>query len=89
MGAEKLSISLEADLVTGVRAAAAAEGVTISNWLADAAEVKVRRYALRAALAEWDAEFGVLDPAEAARLLADARRRSRVFLDGVELIRPE
>lgn len=57
----------------------------LADWLADAAEVKVRQYALRAAPA--DAEVGPLDSAEFADLLADARRRSRVFRDGVELTR--
>lgn len=80
MAMEKLSISVDAELVATVRAAAEEQGVSISSWLAGAAEAEVRRRRLRSALDEVAAEDGALDEQESARLIAAARARSQVVL---------
>jgi hypothetical protein len=78
MSTEKLSISLDAELATAVREAAAEEGVSVSNWLSQAAEAKARRRRLRVALDEFAAENGALSDADIDRIVADARTRSVV-----------
>jgi hypothetical protein len=80
MGAEKLSISLDSDLAAAVRAAAGEQGVSVSTWLADAAQAQVRQRRLRAALDVLTSEEGELDPAEIDRLIAHARGTSRVVI---------
>lgn len=80
MGAEKLSISLDSDLAASVRAAASEQGVSVSTWLADAAQAQVRQRRLREALAVLASEQGELDPVEIDRLITDARRTSRVVI---------
>lgn len=77
MSVEKLSISLEADLATSVREAATEQGVSVSMWLAEAAQAQIRQRRLREALDALAAEEGELDPTEIDRLIADARRSSR------------
>ena len=78
MSAEKLSISLESDLAASVRAAASEQGVSVSTWLADAAQAQIRQRRLREALDALAEEEGELDPAEIDGLIARARRSSRV-----------
>lgn len=78
MSAQKLSISLDTDLADTVRAAAAEDGVSVSTWLATAADAKVRNYLLGTALDAWDEEFGPVDAVEAQRLVDEARSRSIV-----------
>ncbi len=77
MAAEKLSISFDGELADAVRAAAAADGTTVSNWLAEAAQDRVRQHYLRVALDTiWD-EVGRPDDAELQALVAQARKDSR------------
>ena len=76
MSVEKLSISLDANLAATVRAAAAEEGVSVSTWLARAAEAKARQRHLREALDEFAAEHGALTDADIDRLITDARTAS-------------
>lgn len=76
MPAEKLSISMETSLLAQIRKAAAAEGVTVSMWLAEAAAAKARQRALHEALDAFAQEHGRVAPEEAARLVEGARRRS-------------
>lgn len=83
MGAEKLSISLDSELAASVRAAASEQGVTVSSWLADAAQAQVRQRRLRDALDVLTSEEGELGPAEIDTLIADARRTSRMVI-GIE-----
>lgn len=78
MSAEKLSISLDSDLAATVRAAAAEQGVSVSTWLAGAAQAQVRQRRLRAALDSLAAEIGSLDAEEVDRLVAAARTNSTV-----------
>ncbi|MBA2471315.1 MAG: hypothetical protein H0V41_03380 [Pseudonocardiales bacterium] len=80
MGAEKLSISLDSDLAASVRAAASEQGVTVSTWLAEAAQARVRQQRLREALDVLASEEGELEAAEIDRVIADARRTSRMVV---------
>ncbi|MFP3900600.1 MAG: toxin-antitoxin system HicB family antitoxin [Acidimicrobiia bacterium] len=67
----KLSIILDPDLHERVVAAAAAEGVSVSAWMTEAARrALLVRDGLRA-VEEWEAEHGALSGDE----LAGARRR--------------
>jgi hypothetical protein len=76
VSAEKLSISLDAGLAATVRAAAAEEGVSVSTWLARAAEAKARQRHLREALDDFAAEHGALTDADIDRLIGEARAAS-------------
>jgi hypothetical protein len=78
MGAEKLSISLDSELLAAVRLAAADERVSVSTWLARAADARVRRVHLGAALHAFADEHGSLSEAEARELVEHARDRSVV-----------
>jgi hypothetical protein len=80
MGAEKLSISLDSDLVASVRAAASEQGVSVSTWLAEAAQAQVRQRRLREALDVLASEEGELEAVEIDRVIADARRTSRIVV---------
>jgi hypothetical protein len=75
-----LSISLDSDLAASVRAAASEQGVSVSTWLADAAQAQVRQRRLREALDGLASKQGELDPVEIDRLITDARRTSRVVI---------
>lgn len=67
----KLAITVDADVHAQVVTAAAAQGVSVSAWMTEAARrALVVRDGLRA-LADWEAEHGALTDAE----LAAARRR--------------
>jgi hypothetical protein len=83
MAAEKYSASMDNELLDQVRAAAAKQGVTVSAWLAHAADHQVRLEGLRELVAEWEAEHGVITGEEleafdrevvAARKTATARK---------------
>jgi len=78
MATEKLSVSFDPGLAATIRAAAAQEGVSVSMWLAGAAEAKARRRHLRDALDSFAAEHGELAEADIDRLIADARSGSTV-----------
>jgi hypothetical protein len=64
---DKMSISFDPELGDAVRAAAAETGKPLSSWLAEAAAAKLRAEALARFLDEWQAEHGVLTPAEIAQ----------------------
>lgn len=78
MSVEKLSISLDPELAEVIRAAAADEGVSVSTWLAGAADARARRRRLRDALDDFAAEQGALDENQIDRLITDAHERSSV-----------
>lgn len=62
---------MDSELATGIREAAEREADgNVSAWLAQAAARELRRSALRAALAEFEAENGPITEAE----MAEARR---------------
>ena len=71
MGMDKMSVSFEAELGGAVRAAAAAAGVPLSAWLAEAAARRLRAEALVGFLSTWEAEHGVLTAEELARAEAE------------------
>ena len=72
----KLAITVDPDVHRGVVAAAAAEGVSVSAWMTEAARrALIVRDGLRA-VAEWEAESGALTEAE----MTAARRRVRAAL---------
>lgn len=72
--------SLDSDLAASVRAAASEQGVTVSTWLAEAAQARVRQQRMRDALDVLASEEGELEAAEIDRLIADARRTSRMVV---------
>jgi hypothetical protein len=67
----KLAITVDADVHDRVLEAAAAEGVSVSAWMTKAARRALLVRDGLAAVAEWEAEHGVLTEAE----LAAARQR--------------
>ena len=70
---QKRSISLPADLADAIEHAAAAEGTTVSGWLADTAAHRLRLDAGRRGIADWERENGPLSPEELAEGLMRAR----------------
>jgi hypothetical protein len=72
VASEKLSVSFDPELAATIRAAAAEEGVSVSQWLAGAAEARARRRHLREALDAFAAEHGALTEDEIDRIIADA-----------------
>ena len=89
MAVRKLSISVPPEVEETIKAAAAAEGKTVSAWLAEAATEKARAAALHAAgraaarelIAEYEDEHGPLPIA--------SRERARQFLIEAGLIDDE
>ena len=66
MAVEKISVSFEPELGAAIRAAAASAGQSVSAWLAAAAQDRLRRGALAAAVAGWEHKFGALTEGEVA-----------------------
>lgn len=58
MAVEKLAISLPEHLAERVRKQAAAEGTSISAWIAEAVAQQLRHRSLRQLVADWEAEHG-------------------------------
>jgi hypothetical protein len=76
MTVARFAISLDAALAKRVRRAAGAE--PLSTWLADAAQRKLRAQGLLEAVAEWEAEHGLLSEAELSKQAAHRKKgRSR------------
>jgi len=73
---EKLSVSFDPDLAATVRAAAREGGVSVSTWLAAAAETKARGRHLREALDDFAAEHGPLTDSDIERIIGDTRSGS-------------
>jgi hypothetical protein len=61
-----MSISFAPELGDAVREAARREGVSLSAWVADAAQRKLRANSLRAFLDDWEAEHGAFTEEEIA-----------------------
>jgi hypothetical protein len=70
---QKRSISLPLDLATSIDEAAAAEGTTVSAWIAATAAHRLRLDAGRSGIAEWEREHGALTAEELGEGLALAR----------------
>jgi hypothetical protein len=75
---EKRSISLPPDLAAAIDRAAAAQGTTVSGWIADTAAHRLQLEAGRRGIAEWERDHGPLTPEE----LADGLARARAILGG-------
>lgn len=65
MTTARLAISVDADLAARIREAA--DGGTVSGWLADAAERKLRAQGLGEVVADWQAEHGAFTDVERRR----------------------
>lgn len=72
----KRSISLPPELAEGIGRAAAAEGTTVSGWIARTAAHRLRLEAGRHAIAAWEEDHGALTATE----LADALKQARALL---------
>jgi hypothetical protein len=72
----KKSISLPPELAEDIERAAAAEGTTVSGWIARTAAHRLRLDAGRHAIAAWEVDHGALTAAE----LADALKQARALL---------
>lgn len=76
----KMAITVDPDVHAGIVAAAAADGISVSAWMTEAAR---RALVIRdgiAAVAEWEAQHGVLTGEEldtARRRLTSRVRRTR------------
>lgn len=70
----KRSISLPPDLDDAIEHAAAADGTTVSAWLAETAAHRLKLDAGRGAIAAWEQEHGPLTADELAEGLDRARR---------------
>lgn len=60
----KLAITVDREVYDGVRAAAAAEGASVSAWMTAAARRALLVRDGLAAVAEWEAEHGAITAAE-------------------------
>ena len=69
MTTARLAISVDAELADRIREAA--DGGTVSGWLADAAERKLRAQGLSEVVADWEAEHGAFSAAERRRARRD------------------
>lgn len=65
---ERLSLSLPEDLAARIRAAAHADGSTLSAWLARAAESRLLLHNASSAIAAWEQEHGGITEAEVAAM---------------------
>ena len=65
MTISRLAISLESELAEQIRVAAS--GGTVSGWLADAAQRKLRAEGLREVVTAWEEDLGALTTAERRR----------------------
>ncbi len=78
MKSEKLCISIDGELAEIIRSASAAEGRSVSSWMAQAAKQFARGRALREALDVDAQENGTLSIPEIDALIVGARQNSRV-----------
>jgi hypothetical protein len=78
MAIDKLSISMDESLTEVIRSAAVAEGVSVSAWLTDAAQDRIRNRSLRVALDADEPEISALSDAELDALVRRARANAIV-----------
>ncbi|MDQ2706421.1 MAG: hypothetical protein M3Z25_01715 [Actinomycetota bacterium] len=76
MQVDRFSVTMDPELGSAVRDAAARAGMSVSGWLARAAADRVRNELLGSALDAWEAEDGPLseDELNAAAALLGVRR---------------
>ena len=80
MAVDRLSITVEAELGQHLRRIAAEEGMSVSGWVSQAIETRVRNHLLGEALDEWEAEAGPFTAEEMAyadKLFAEAEELGR------------
>jgi hypothetical protein len=84
MGTDKRSVSFEPGLAEAMDEAAREEGQSFSQWLAGAAEMRLRVHNGLKAVADWEAEHGALTDDELAnaddvldRLLGERAEEAR------------
>jgi hypothetical protein len=65
---EKLSLSFEPELAQRTREAAEAAGRSLSAFVAEAVEYRLKLEAVRTLLEEWEAEHGPISDKELARV---------------------
>ena len=68
MAVEKLSLSFEPELAQRTREAAEASGRSLSAFVAEAVEYRLKLEAARRLLEEWEAEQGAISDKERARV---------------------
>lgn len=68
MPVEKLSLSFEPELARRTREAAEATGRSLSAFVAEAVEYRLKLEAARRLLEEWEAEHGAISEQERARV---------------------
>lgn len=66
MPAIKLSVSIDEPVASAARQSAERRGISLSAWLNEASRNALRIEEGRAAVAEWEAEFGPLSAEELA-----------------------
>ena len=74
MGVRKITVSLPPDLAASLDKDAASKGETVSSWIADAVERKLRRKIARVVLREFESVHGALtktDKEKARKLWPD------------------
>jgi hypothetical protein len=81
MKADRITMTLDAELGAQVRDAAKRAGQSVSAWLAEAVQARLRHESLRAALDAWQEESGAftqeeLDAAAAELGLSQRRQAS-------------
>jgi hypothetical protein len=77
MGVEKMSVSFDLELGDQIKQAAAAEGMSTSAWLAEAARARLRNQALADAIKAWEEVYGPIteeEMAEGDRLFEEAAK---------------
>lgn len=76
MTKERLSVTVSAEMSQEVRAAADRAGVSVSSWVSEAIEERIRQVSMRAFLDEWQAEQGAFTEEELAaadQIIAQAK----------------
>jgi hypothetical protein len=79
MTVDRLSVTVDPKVAREVRHAASDRGISVSSWVAEAIEARLRSHRLREALDAWEAEDGPLSEqelAEADRILDEAEQRA-------------
>jgi hypothetical protein len=74
---DRFSVTMDPDIGAAVRAAATRQGTSVSNWLAAAAEQRLRHDLLGEALDRWEAEDGAFTDAERERAAKALERKTR------------
>jgi post-segregation antitoxin (ccd killing protein) len=85
MTVDRLSVTVDPEIAREVRQAASDLGVSVSSWVGDAIEARLRNHRLREALDAWEAEDGPLTEEELAaaeRLFAEAEAKIRSKASG-------